>query len=132
MENSKKYLKTAIIYIRSFNKESINTYSVESQEKLIKEFLSKNNCRILETFIDENLSGKSFNRPAFQEMVNYLKENKQKIKFLVVSDKTRLFSSNKNNLRKFNFTLKKYRIKPVYITEFMLKSKKRKREGFEF
>lgn len=120
MKNSKKFLQTAIVYVRSFRKESINIHNLDEQEKAITEFASENGYRILKVFREENESAKSFDRPQFQKMMEYIKSNKWKVKFLIVSDISRLSrdTSGFYTLKRF---LRLNGIKLISIVESMLR-----------
>ena len=50
MKNSKIFLRTAIIYVRDYLKESLSTYNLNEQEDLIVNHTSVNGYRILEVF----------------------------------------------------------------------------------
>ena len=108
MKNSIKFLQTAIIYVRSFNKESLNIYGIDEQEKACIEFVRKNNGRVLQVFKEENRSAKSFDRPQFQEMIEYIKANKWKVKFLIVADIKRI-STDQSGLWKLKILPQKKR-----------------------
>ena len=120
MKESKKFLRTAIGYIRVFNKEIINIYSVEDQREAIEKFAEENEYRILETFVEESKSGKSLDRPAFQRILEYVKSNPWKVKFLIVTDIERL-STSTLGLEKIRSFLKKNGIKIISIVQSMLK-----------
>ena len=120
MKNSKMFLRTAIIYVRSFKKESINIHNLNEQEKAITDFASDNGYRILKVFKEENKSAKTFARPQFQEMLEYIKSNKWKVKFLIVSDITRL-SRGVAGFYALKRFLRLNGIKLISIVESMLK-----------
>jgi len=116
MKNSKIFLRTAIIYVRDYLKESLSTYNLNEQEDLIVNYTSVNGYRILEVFREKNKSAKSFNRPQFQEMIEYIRTNKWKIKFLIVVDAKRL-STDHAGLQKFRHFLKRNRIGLISIAD---------------
>lgn len=120
MKNSIKFLQTAIIYVRSFNKESLNIYGIDEQEKACIEFVRKNNGRVLQVFKEENRSAKSFDRPQFQEMIEYIKANKWKVKFLIVADIKRI-STDQSGLWKLKYFLKRNGIRLISIANSMAK-----------
>jgi len=120
MKNSKIYLRTAIVYVRSFKKESINIHNLEEQEKAITDFASDNGYRIIKVFREENISAKTFERPAFKEMMEYIKSNKWKVKFLIVIDVQRL-STNPAGMARLRRFLKLNGIKLISIVHSMLK-----------
>lgn len=120
MKNSKKFIRTAIVYIRNSMKEKKNIYSLDEQEKAISDFASEWGYRILEVFREENASGKTFDRSAFREMVRYIKANRWKIKFLIVTDLWRL-STDRNELERFKRFSRSNGIEVVSIIQLMLK-----------
>jgi len=119
MQNSKNYLKTAIVYIRSFNKEQKNLISPEEQEKATTDFASKEGYRIVRVFRDVNVTGKSFNRPQLHALIQYIEANPGKVKFLIVIDITRLSTtaSGKAKIRGFFW---KNRIRVISILKVLL------------
>lgn len=114
------FLRTAIVYVRFFKKESLNIYSLEDQEQAIRDYASEYGYRILEVFREDNQPSKSFDRPAFRAMVNYVKENPWKVKFLIVTDRTRL-STQTTGMHELRQFLRKNGIKLISIVESMLK-----------
>jgi len=120
MQNSKTFIKTAIGYIRSYKKERLNTLSTEEQEKLITEFAEKRGYRILKIFKEENISGSSFERPAFKMMLEYIKQNKYKVKFLLVADSQRL-SNNASDFMRFKWFLRKQLITLISVVKTLVR-----------
>lgn len=118
MRNSKIFLRTAIIYVRDYLKESLNTHNLNEQEDLIVNYASVNGYRILEVFREKNKSAKSFDRPQFQEMIGFIKATKWKIKFLIVADIKRL-STDHTGLHKFRYFLKRNGIGLISIADSM-------------
>ena len=80
--------KDTVGYIRLsvFNKESHG--SVENQKLIIEEWGKQNKIIISRYYIDNGFSGKRFDRPAFQEMLQDIQ--KSKIDCIVVKDLSRL------------------------------------------
>jgi|GEM_PF-2152542 len=120
MENSKKFIRTAIVYVRAYSKETLNIYDLSEQEKVASDYASKNGYSILKVFREENVSAKNFDRPALKEMLAYIEANKWKVKFLIVTDRTRL-STNSVGLGKLGWFLKTKGIKVISIVQSMLK-----------
>lgn len=61
--------------------------SIASQTQLLTSFANKNNFGIYKTYIDDGYSGTNFNRPAFQEMLRDVENNR--IKIILVKDLSR-------------------------------------------
>jgi DNA invertase Pin-like site-specific DNA recombinase len=121
MKNSQIYLRTALVYVRAYSKESLNIYGLAEQEKAITDFALKQGYRILEIFREQNLSARTFNRPAFRELMEYLKSHRWKVKFILVSDFTRL-STNKEELKRLRSFLRLEGIKVISVVGSMLRN----------
>ena len=80
--------KDAVGYIRLsvLNRDSHG--SVENQKLIIEEWGKQNKIIISSYYIDNGFSGKRFDRPAFQEMLQDIQEGK--IDCVVVKDLSRL------------------------------------------
>ena len=89
----------ALTYVRG----SDGGFSSAEQEKLIRRYCFKRRYKIVKAFKDENASAKDFNRPDFQEMLEYVRINNAKVDFLIVAHIDRL----SRNIRKF-ISLKKF------------------------
>lgn len=124
MKQSEKFLRTAVVYVRDYKRESANIYGLAEQEKAIVHYADENGFRILRVFREENISAKSFNRPQFSEMTEYIKSNKWRVKFLIVSDLNRL-STDPAGLRRFEHFLKENGIKLISIVRSMLRHTKK-------
>lgn len=81
------------IYIRlskeDLSKEKNNeSESIKNQRKLINKYLKENNLNLVKEYIDDGYSGTNFNRPAFNHLLNDIKNNK--INMIVTKDLSRL------------------------------------------
>ena len=92
MKASEKFIRTAVGYVRYQTKESKNIYGVEEQENAIKAYAGENEYRLLKIFVDRNKSGKTFERSGLQALLKYVESNRG-VKFLIVSDVSRLSTS---------------------------------------
>lgn len=70
---------TAIGYIRLSNEDQSN-YSIESQDRQIREYCARNNLRLLQIYTDNGESSYTFDRKAFGDLEKEIK----KAKYLVV------------------------------------------------
>ena len=61
-------MKTAVVYAR-YSSEKQTEQSIEGQLRVCQEFAAQNDIKIIDTYIDRAMSGKSDDRPAFQKMV---------------------------------------------------------------
>ena len=59
---------TGVIYAR-YSSDSQREESIEGQIRECKEFASKNDIQIVDTYIDRALSARTDNRPDFQRMI---------------------------------------------------------------
>ena len=120
MRNSRIFIKVAIVYLRTSKRERKNLYSLDEQEKAISDYASENGYSIVKVFREENASAKTFDRPAFREMVRYIKANKWRVKFILVTDLWRL-STDRDELERFRRFSRLNGIKVVSIIQLMLK-----------
>jgi len=78
--------KTAVIYTRvSTDDQADHGFSLPDQEDLLRRECARKGIQILEHFQDEGYSAKNFKRPAFQELINYLKRHKKQVQYLFVT-----------------------------------------------
>lgn len=73
------------------SRQDQSSYSLESQERNIREYCTRNNLKLLSIFTDNGESSYTFDRPDFIELENYLK--KYKAQYLVIFHNDR-FSRN--------------------------------------
>lgn len=84
--------ENAGIYIRlsemdDFKKFQFESESVENQRMILLDFLKDNNLKFIKEYVDDGYSGANFNRPAFKEMMEDLKNGL--IDTIVVKDLSR-------------------------------------------
>jgi len=75
-------------YIRLSVRNSDPAGSIENQKHLIEEWGQQNQIQISHYYIDNGFSGKRFDRPGFQEMIQNILADK--IECIVVKDLSRL------------------------------------------
>lgn len=86
-------MKTAVIYTRvSTDEQARNGYSLEFQEDVIRKFCAVNDVEVLQHY-QEDHSAKSFDRPAFKRMLEYIRRHKRSIDLLLFAKWDR-FSRN--------------------------------------
>lgn len=66
---------TAIIYKRVSTDEQAFGFSLTDQDKRLTEYCQKKGIEIAASFEDD-YTGKTFNRPAFQNLLSFIKKNK--------------------------------------------------------
>ena len=88
--------KSAIIYSRvSTTDQRKYGNSLRDQSIKLRDFCNSNNVDIVKEY-KEDYSAKNFERPEYQKLVNFAKDNKEKIDYLLVLNWDR-FSRNINN-----------------------------------
>ena len=120
MNNSKKFLRTAVGYVRYQARESKNVYDARAQKDAIRSYATENECRLLEVFVDKNKSGKTYDRAGLQALLKYIDANPWKVKLLIVSDVTRLSRSTEEfkSIKRF---LKDRGVKLISLVHLMAK-----------
>jgi site-specific DNA recombinase len=80
----------AVLYLRVSTSEQANeNYSLPTQEKKTTELSQRMNLSVLATFKDRD-SARTDDRPQFQKMLKFCKENSRKISHVIVADLSRL------------------------------------------
>ena len=82
------------IYIRLSKSDELKneSESITNQRNFIISFIQENGYKLYNEYIDDGLTGTTFNRPAFNEMINDI-ENK-KINMVITKDASRLGRNN--------------------------------------
>ena len=106
-------MKQAIAYMRmSTDKQE---YSIDSQERLIKNYAKSHGFIIVDTYIDEGISGKlAEKRPAFLKMIDDSSSNK--FDTVLIYDSSR-FARNLEQSLVYKSVLKRNGVNLVSITE---------------
>ncbi len=74
----------AVIYCRVSTKEQTEGYSLETQEQECLKFAQRNTYEIAKRFIERGESAKTAERTELQKLLNYIKENKKLIDYVIV------------------------------------------------
>ena len=84
------YYKKCAIYCRLSKDDGSNveSMSISTQKQMLSDYVNLNNLGSIVEYIDDGYSGKNFNRPAFQKMVEDIKGGK--INCCVTKDLSRL------------------------------------------
>jgi site-specific DNA recombinase len=80
--------KTAIVYDRVSSDEQLKGYSPALQKELLTRFCEINQMTMIKPFSDD-FTGKTFNRPGFNAILKFVKENKGKIDFMLFTNWSR-------------------------------------------
>jgi site-specific DNA recombinase len=109
-------MKRAIIYIRvSTDEQADKGYSLRHQEESLKKYCDMNHIHVLE-LVKEDYSAKTFNRPAFQSMLQKLKGRTLKADILIFTKWDR-FSRNAPDAYGMIATLNRLEIEPQAIEQ---------------
>lgn len=108
--------KTALLYIRVSSQDQVNNFSIPTQLKECREYLSKHNITEVGTFIEKGESAKSADRTQFQNLISFLKNNKNKVDYLICYKLDR-FSRNTEDFYYYKSIIGKYGTKIKSVTE---------------
>jgi site-specific DNA recombinase len=83
----------AVVYARVSTEEQArerNAANIPTQVSICKGFCDSNALHIVKQFIDDGHSARTTERPAFQQMLTYLREQRGKVQHVVIQDLSRL------------------------------------------
>lgn len=63
--------------------------NLQNQERRCREYCLKQGLSVLQVFVDPGESGRSIDRPAFQQMLTHCKANRRDVSVVVVQDLSR-------------------------------------------
>ena len=88
----------AAIYVRlSVEDSHTHSASIETQQMIIAQFLERNpDIQVYKTFIDNGTSGRTFQRPAFQEMLSDIESGF--VNCVIVKDYCAIIGRNQKDL----------------------------------
>jgi DNA invertase Pin-like site-specific DNA recombinase len=107
-------MKNAVIYARYSSGPNQTDYSIEGQLKECREFARRNGYNIVHEYIDRAISGKTDNRPQFQQMMKDCA--RQKFEIVIVYQLDR-FARNRYDSATHKYKLKKYGIRVISARE---------------
>jgi site-specific DNA recombinase len=105
----------AVGYIRK-STESQSHFSLEYQEKGIRNYCIQNNLSLSKVFIDDGESSYTFNRPDFIALEKFIKQNKE-VKYLVCFELDRFSRNLSEALLKIKELKDKYGVRVVAISD---------------
>ncbi len=108
--------KTAVIYARVSSTEQIKNFSIRTQLKECRNFLQNHDISEVAVFIEQGESAKSANRTQFQNLLTFLKNNKNKVDYLVCYKFDR-FSRNTEDFYYYKAMMKRYGTTIKSVTE---------------
>jgi site-specific DNA recombinase len=88
--------KVALIYLRVSTREQLENLSMQVQESRCNEWCSNNGYEVAGVFHDDGVSARTVQRPAFQQMLSFIRSKKGAIGYVVVHDLSR-FARNMDN-----------------------------------
>lgn len=107
-----KKIKIAVLYVRSNEDEHYKqTNSTSNQYFILKEYCSKNDIAVLQTFEDIH-SGEDFNRTGFNKMLSYVEKHKDSINMILFTTRDRFRSENAQENNKMVAHFMKMEIEP--------------------
>ncbi len=109
MEVAKLNIMNVVLYTRVSTKEQVEGFSLDSQEKICKEFAEKQNWNVLEIFREEGESARTADRTQLLKLLTYCGKNKGKIDAVLIYKVDRI-SRNTADYQAIRANLSKYGI----------------------
>lgn len=106
-------MRTAYAYAR-FSSDLQREESIDAQFRAIREYCQQNEIKILREFKDEAVSGRTANRPAFQQMFGLIKDHPAD---LLIVHKLDRFARNRGDAAFYRSKLKEQNMKLVSVLE---------------
>lgn len=91
-------MSIAVIYCRVSTKEQVDNFSLPTQEKACRDYCKRHGVAVDKIFVEEGESAKTANRTQFQAMLAYCRENKGRVKWVVVYAVNRFARSSHDHL----------------------------------
>jgi len=110
-------MKTADLYVRvSTDEQADKGYSIRSQEEVLRKYCGIQNIAVRKV-IHEDYSAKTFNRPAWNDMLNKLKKEKGRSVDLLLFIKWDRFSRNAGDAYQMINILRKIGVEPQAVEQ---------------
>ena len=77
-------MNRAVIYCRVSTEEQVENFSLATQQKACRDYCARNSFDVDKIFVEEGESAKTAQRTQFQKMLAYCRENKGRVKWVVV------------------------------------------------
>lgn len=111
--------KTAIRYLRiSTDKQS--HFSIQGQDMRTLEWCERNNVAVIDTFIDEGYSAKTFDRPDMAKLKAFIQKHHKSVNYLVVQELDRFSRDAGEAIVMIKQLQKLYRIQIVGVNEGLI------------
>ena len=73
-------MKGAVLYARVSTTEQANqAYNLPTQERKLKDYCKQQGIELAKLFVDKGESARTVDRPKFQEMLEFCRQNRKKI-----------------------------------------------------
>lgn len=108
--------KNGIVYCRVSSLEQVDGTSLESQERMCREYAKRENIDVLDVFIDRGESAKTADRTEFLKAISFCSQKKNKVETFIVYKIDR-FARNQEDHIGVRATLKKYGTELRSVTE---------------
>ena len=92
-------MNRAVIYCRVSTEEQVENFSLATQQKACRDFCARNSFDVDKVFVEEGESAKTTQRTQFQRMLTYCRENKGRVKWVVVYAVNRFARSSHDHLQ---------------------------------
>jgi DNA invertase Pin-like site-specific DNA recombinase len=109
-------MKKAFSYLRISTKDQSN-FSIDAQKEANQKYAKENGVIILESFVDDGVSAKNFDRPSWKELYGQLKKLRKEIDYLLVAKYDRLVRNAADGLAMLRKIEEEYGIKVISTTE---------------
>ena len=86
-------MERAVVYLRVSTKEQATTQSLDAQRKACTEYCRQHGLELVKVFRDAGESAKTAHRHEFRVLLDFCKQNRGRVQYLVVQDLSR-FSRN--------------------------------------
>ncbi len=109
-------MKRAIRYLR-FSQLGQSNGSIERQELYTDQWLEFNEVKLIDTFIDRGKSARTFDRPDFIKLKDFIKKHYKTVDYLLVDQLDRFSRDAGEAMSMVKLLQKKYNIQVVSVTE---------------
>lgn len=109
-------MKKAIRYLR-FSDKSQSHSSIERQELYTDQWLKNNNVELVDTFIDRGKSAKTFDRPDFNKLQEFIRKHYRSVDYLLVDQLDRFSRDAGDAIKMVKKLQVEFQIQIVSVTE---------------
>lgn len=108
--------KNGIIYCRVSSLEQVDGTSLESQQKVCRDYALREHINVLKVFIEKGESAKTADRTEFISAISFCGDKKNKVDYFIVYKLDR-FARNQSDHITVRETLRKYKVELKSVTE---------------